>query len=239
MVLHLAHHPGAAGALFEGVPDFEQDAVAVRVPLAVPEAELGDAFGGQDVRTGLVVLDLFGEAVLEAVEFDGQARGGAVEVQEVVADRMLAAELEPGEATGSQGAPEFAFFVGLLATQATGGGSGVHGSGVKGMEVAKGVEGPPLPGPLLPRREERETDKGSGGLDGPSLPDPLLPRREERGRAQQRFSLSSTRNGGEGRGEEVTPLIPVRVQLRRLVGGRPGGSGLRAAGPPPQADDGA
>lgn len=63
------------------------------------------------------MLNLFRQAVVETIQFNGQLCGGAIEVDVEVADLMLAAEFESGEASGFQSMPQLSFLVGLISAQ--------------------------------------------------------------------------------------------------------------------------
>ena len=101
VVLKLAHIGHIAGSPMECVPDFEQHAFAIAPPLVVPKAEFFDVFFHQELFPFRVVLLLVWQAMLEAVQFHGEAGGGTEEIQVVDARRMLAAELETGKTTRS------------------------------------------------------------------------------------------------------------------------------------------
>jgi hypothetical protein len=58
--------------------------------------------------------------VLRTVQFDGQFRVGAVEIQDAIAYRVLPAEFETGKPSSSQRPPERLFVVRLMAAQFAG-----------------------------------------------------------------------------------------------------------------------
>jgi hypothetical protein len=80
----------------------------------IPEAKDMDTLLGEVAAAPGVARLGIGGVVLPAVDFDGQARGGAVEVEDVVADRVLAAEAVAVELSGTQLLPEPLFGVGLV-----------------------------------------------------------------------------------------------------------------------------
>ena len=61
-----------------------------------------------------------GLEMLAAVEFDHEARGGAVEIDDVGADRFLAIELEAMELLATQAMPELLLGIGLVAAEFAG-----------------------------------------------------------------------------------------------------------------------
>src|SRR5260370_39990447 len=65
--------------------------------------------------------------MLKTVQFNREARGGAVEVEKGFPRRMLAAELESGKPPRPQRAPKLLFFLRLLTTETPGVYRGVHG----------------------------------------------------------------------------------------------------------------
>jgi hypothetical protein len=78
----------------------------------IPEAKNVNAFGGQGLGTGGIVLGLFGLGVLAAVEFEGQFGFVAVEVKDEAADGMLPPELGPAKLAITEQLPEQLFGVG-------------------------------------------------------------------------------------------------------------------------------
>jgi hypothetical protein len=84
--------------------DLVEDGVEVVDDGVVGEAEDVVAAGGEGlgavfVAVGLLVVD-------GAVEFDGEADGGAAEIEDEGADGVLAPEFEAGEATITEVGPE-------------------------------------------------------------------------------------------------------------------------------------
>jgi hypothetical protein len=69
--------------------------------------------------TGLIIPKLVRLIVLTPVQFGTDMRFGAVEVEDVWADGVLAAELEARELARSQMGPEQALSVGLQASKHT------------------------------------------------------------------------------------------------------------------------
>lgn len=120
MVLNLAHHRDTTGSTMQCFPDLQQHAFAVLVPLMIPEAEFLDALFTQKLQSHGIMLNLFRQAVLKAIQLNGQLCRRAIEVQIVVADPTLATKLEPGKSSGSQGEPKLFFLVSLVAAHHAG-----------------------------------------------------------------------------------------------------------------------
>ncbi|MDX9716928.1 MAG: hypothetical protein RBT67_06120 [Thauera sp.] len=68
----------------------------------------------------LVPGPMRGLEMLTAVQFDHEACGGAVEIDDVRADRLLAIELEAMELLAAQAMPELLFGIGLVAAEFAG-----------------------------------------------------------------------------------------------------------------------
>ena len=111
---------GARG--FERGADPIYDAVQVREHLVVPEAEDGVAEGFE----GVLASEVFGAAIEVAapVEFYDEAAVGAVEVHDVVGDRLLAEEAH-AELAPPKAGPQEAFGERRLVSEASGRGSEV------------------------------------------------------------------------------------------------------------------
>jgi hypothetical protein len=114
------HYADAARPLLNRIPDFQQATVAVLVPLMIPESQRLNALLRQKFFPRFVALDSLRRTVLRTVQFDGEFRVRAIEIQNVIADRVLAAEFETGETSPAQRPPEFFFFIGLIATKFAG-----------------------------------------------------------------------------------------------------------------------
>ena len=136
----------------------------------IPEPQLLNSLGGQELISRRIMLLLPGQAVLKAVQFNGQLGCGTIEVQKVCAKRMLASEFEPREAACSQGLPELRLFTCLLAPQPPGVAGRIHEVerrrllrkdkpwvSARATYRGKWIKRPPLPSPLLPRRRGRIT----------------------------------------------------------------------------------
>src|SRR5439155_22657582 len=97
------------------------------MPLMIPEPQLFNSCSCEKLCAFLVALTLFGQTVLEAVEFDGQFCGGTINIEMIDTDRVLAPELEPGKTSCPQNAPQFFFLLRLLAPETAGLGCDIHG----------------------------------------------------------------------------------------------------------------
>jgi len=87
----------------------------------IPNAnELDSVLFVENRSASSICVALLRLKVLAAVELDGQRDGGAVEIQNVSGDEVLAAELEPSESSAAQRIPENGLGVGLFMTQASG-----------------------------------------------------------------------------------------------------------------------
>ncbi len=102
MILHLAHYHRATRSPMQLIPDFQQDALAVRVPLMVPKSQFFDSFRGQKLFSHLVPLMLFRQPMLESIEFNGQLCNWAIEIEDIDSNRMLTAKFESGKTPCSQ-----------------------------------------------------------------------------------------------------------------------------------------
>jgi hypothetical protein len=119
-IRHFPFYAYASSRLMQSVPDFQQDAVRILPPLAIPKTQHLDALPVQPFFALQVVLLIPGCPVLKAVQFNGQSRHWAVEVQKIPSGGMLAAKLEPGKPAGTQRAPEMFFRTTLTAPKPAG-----------------------------------------------------------------------------------------------------------------------
>jgi hypothetical protein len=74
------------------VPDFQQTTFAVFAPLTIPETQRLDALIREKFFPRRVAPDSFRQTMLKTVQLDGELRVGAVEIQNVIPDRVLAAK---------------------------------------------------------------------------------------------------------------------------------------------------
>src|SRR5207247_6407079 len=102
VVFHLPHQGNATCSAVQCAPDFHQDALAVFLPLMIPEAQFFDSLRFQKPLSLLITLMLLGHSVLKAVEFDGELCGRTIEIESVNPSRMLATELESGKSSRPQ-----------------------------------------------------------------------------------------------------------------------------------------
>jgi hypothetical protein len=91
-------------------------------------------------------------AMLRAVQFHGQLCIRAVEIQNVISDRVLPTEFEPGKTPATQGPPERLFVVRLVATQLAGDVFEAHGGM---MFFARKISSPSRICSLSSPKEER------------------------------------------------------------------------------------
>jgi hypothetical protein len=88
----------------------------IRQHVVVPEAQDAVAVFLDDGGSGGVVVGI----VLAAVELDGEARGAAGEVGDIVVDLELADEFFAFQASAAQAVPQALFGVGLLGAKPAG-----------------------------------------------------------------------------------------------------------------------
>ena len=86
----------------------------------IPEPKRLNALFGQKLFADFVTLDSFRQAVLKSIKFDSQFCIGAIEIQNVSANRVLPSEFETSEASSAQCPPEFLFFISLIAAELAG-----------------------------------------------------------------------------------------------------------------------
>jgi hypothetical protein len=102
----------------DGRFDVFEDDVEVFQDVVIPDTNDGDAvLAAQRCRALSVGYLLVGKAVLTAIELDSKRGGRAVEIEDVLAERMLTAKLEPAETTATQRIPEDGFGIGLPPTE--------------------------------------------------------------------------------------------------------------------------
>ena len=88
----------------------------------IPKAQFFDALGLQKIFPGGIMLHLFRQAVMKAIQFNREFCDWTIKIEVEVAERMLAAELEAGESSSSQRQPELLFLAGRITTQQPGDG---------------------------------------------------------------------------------------------------------------------
>jgi hypothetical protein len=121
LLLRVFHHLHATSPALQRIPNTEQTTFTICSPLMIPKSQFLNVLFFQKSATRLVVLHLLRQTVLKAVKFDRQSRRRAIEVQKIDSCWMLSAKFETGETIASQRAPQFLFFVGLVATKLAGG----------------------------------------------------------------------------------------------------------------------
>ena len=92
----------------------------------IPIPQLFDPLRGEKLFSRLVSDPLLRKAVLESIQFNREACNGAVEIEEIFSQRMLAAEFESSEPPGMQRSPKRLFFLRLVASQTSRSSSRIH-----------------------------------------------------------------------------------------------------------------
>src|SRR5436190_16026122 len=109
---------GRESALLQGRPEAFSDSFRIAKHLVIPEPQHAYSTPRQKRRTALVGERLCGLRMLAAVEFDGEPRRIAVEVQHVGRYLCLATELETTESAVAKHLPQQPLGVGRSATKA-------------------------------------------------------------------------------------------------------------------------
>ena len=89
-------------------------------PLMIPKSQSFDVMPRQKLFSRLVKVNAFRQTVLKAVKFNRQFCIGAIEIQNVSANRVLPAKFETRETASAQCAPKLFFFVSLTAAKPAG-----------------------------------------------------------------------------------------------------------------------
>jgi hypothetical protein len=76
-------------ALRNGVPDRFEDPVSLSQNIGVPESQDLDSFGCKPSISDSIPTEVKLMIVLPAVDFDRQFEGGAVEIEDIAASRVL------------------------------------------------------------------------------------------------------------------------------------------------------
>jgi hypothetical protein len=126
----------------EGGEDDDQHAFGVGEDVVVPEAD--DAIAAGFEPGGADVVSRFRSGVLAAVDLDDQLRLRTEEIDDLAADRLLAAEAPAMELLAAQTRPEAELGVGGGLPEAAGAVGG-HRARVSG--IGAGGYPPPLPPP--------------------------------------------------------------------------------------------
>jgi hypothetical protein len=106
--------------LLDRVPDFQQTTFAILTPLTIPETQRLDALIHEKFFPRRAAPDSFWQTMLKTVQLDGELCLGAAEIQNVIPDRVLAAEFETGKTLATQRPPKFLLLVRLLAAKFAG-----------------------------------------------------------------------------------------------------------------------
>ncbi len=88
--------------------------------MPVPKSQRFDALFCQKFLPLGVALHSIGMTVLRAVQFHGQFCIGAVDIQNMISDRVLSAEFETGKTPSAQRPPERLFVIRLVAAELAG-----------------------------------------------------------------------------------------------------------------------
>jgi hypothetical protein len=80
----------------------------------IPEPQCLDPFRIQKTFSREIPPPLIRKSVGEAVEFDAKSSLRTIEIERKRPERMLTAELKPGESTGAQRLPQLLFLSGLF-----------------------------------------------------------------------------------------------------------------------------
>jgi hypothetical protein len=120
LLLRIFHHADTTRSLLNRVPNFQQTTFAVLTPLAIPETQRLDALIHEKFFPCRVAPDSFRQTMLKTVQLDGELCLGAVEIQNVIPDRVLAAEFETGKTPATQRPPKFLLLIRLLAAKFAG-----------------------------------------------------------------------------------------------------------------------
>ena len=100
-------------------------------------------------------MNSFRQTVLKAIQFDSQLRIGAIEIQNMPANRVLSAKFETGELSSGQCPPQFFFFLSLITTKIT---SDLFQAQVNRMRIVE-KKFKLLTPPLSSFSKERETNR--------------------------------------------------------------------------------
>jgi len=140
----------------QSVPDFQQHPFSILPPLMIPKPQLEDPFICQKGCAFLIVLELFRHAMLKTIQLNRKPREWTIKIEKVFPLRMLASKFEASETSRLQRAPQFPFFLGLIAAETAGDGSRVHSTGFVWAPIDNlASSSSPRPSPPL-WAEERE-----------------------------------------------------------------------------------
>jgi len=126
VILHPLQNLNTARASMQCFPDSQPHAFTISSPLMIPIPQLLDSLRGEKLFSRLVSDPLLRKAVLESIQFNREACNGAVAIEEISSQRMLAAEFESSEPPGMQRSPKRLFFLRLVASQTSRSSSRIH-----------------------------------------------------------------------------------------------------------------
>jgi hypothetical protein len=176
MILHFAGDSSAAGSPMQSMPNLKQDTFTVAPPLTIPKSQHFDPLTSEQFFTGEIVFKLDGRAVHKPIEFDGESRQWAIEIEVLPGSRMLASEFETRKTTGPQSLPELLLLRSLIMAEAPGISCTIH----VGHSRSVPVENKQLSWPA-----------GNERTDPSPQPSPLL---KGRGRAAHRSCIIHPRS---------------------------------------------
>jgi len=127
------------------MPDFKPHSLKFAAQLVIPKAQHLDALFREKPISLFILGMLVGKTVPAAVEFDGEFRDGAVEIEVVNTACILAAEFEFGEASITKQAPKALLGVSRFLAELAG---EIAGSSDTGAVFAVLWRSPPHPDPL-------------------------------------------------------------------------------------------
>jgi hypothetical protein len=90
--IRIFYHADTTRPLLDRVPDFQQTTFAIFAPLTIPGTQRLDALIHENIFPRRVAPDSFWQTMLKTVLLDGELCIGAVEIQNVIPDRVLAAK---------------------------------------------------------------------------------------------------------------------------------------------------
>lgn len=70
MILNFAHYRNRTRSSMQGIPDFQQNTVAIFCPLMIPETQFFNSLCGKKLFTFNIVLMLPWQPMMKAVQFD-------------------------------------------------------------------------------------------------------------------------------------------------------------------------
>jgi len=168
------------------VPDFKPHRFEFAAQLMIPETQHLDALLGEEPIALFIPSSLIWKTVSATIEFDRKLCDGTVEIQEVDAARILAAELEFVETMVTQQTPQALLGVSGFGAELAG---EIASSGSASAMFAVLWRSPPHPNPL-PRWGRGDFARVTVWVHVRCLVHGLLPKTRHRGAEKQRHSLT-------------------------------------------------